>query len=179
MLRGRSTIYLYVLSEDSTWQSLWKSRQQNECRSMWPWWCSVHLEESCLAGQKLCSMYDIILLAQSCYRLGLHDLGCCYSLECGMGKALSFHTGKGQDGHSKQNLEVETGRLQPYRVSSPQNKNSVINYSPSCHYKPVRLSFIFGTQMKIFLMTECCPIFFHRLPLQLKLWRFKKFIKRS
>ncbi len=34
--------------------------------------------------------------------------------------------------------------------SSPKNENSVINYSPSCHCKPVRPSFIFGTQIKIF-----------------------------
>ncbi len=36
------------------------------------------------------------------------------------------------------------------RVSSPKKKNSVINYSPSCRSKPVRPSFIFITQMKIF-----------------------------
>ncbi len=36
--------------------------------------------------------------------------------------------------------------------SSPQNENSVINYSPSCRSKPVRPSFIFRTQIKIFLM---------------------------
>uniref|UniRef100_A0A673GWB0 Thyroglobulin type-1 domain-containing protein n=1 Tax=Sinocyclocheilus rhinocerous TaxID=307959 RepID=A0A673GWB0_9TELE len=36
--------------------------------------------------------------------------------------------------------------------SSPKNENSVINYSPSCCSKPVRPSFIFGTQFKIFLM---------------------------
>jgi len=39
-----------------------------------------------------------------------------------------------------------------YRVSSPKNENSVINYSPSCRSKPVRPSFIFGTQIKIFLI---------------------------
>ncbi len=33
----------------------------------------------------------------------------------------------------------------------PQLCSSVINYSPSCHSKPVR-PFIFGTQIKIFLM---------------------------
>ncbi len=27
------------------------------------------------------------------------------------------------------------------------NENSVINYSPSCNFKPVRPSFIFGTQI--------------------------------
>jgi len=32
------------------------------------------------------------------------------------------------------------------------DKKSVINYSPSHHLKPVRLSFIFGTKIKIFLM---------------------------
>ncbi len=36
-----------------------------------------------------------------------------------------------------------------YRDSSPKNDISVINYSPSC---PVRPSFIFRTQIKIFLM---------------------------
>ncbi len=38
------------------------------------------------------------------------------------------------------------------RVSSPQNENSVINYSPSCCSKPVRPSFIFGRQIKMFLI---------------------------
>jgi len=32
----------------------------------------------------------------------------------------------------------------------PKMKNSVINSSTSCRSKPIRLSFIFGTQMKIF-----------------------------
>ncbi len=36
--------------------------------------------------------------------------------------------------------------------SSPKNENSDINYSPSCRTKPVRSSFIFETQMKIFEM---------------------------
>jgi len=34
----------------------------------------------------------------------------------------------------------------------PKNENSVINYSPSCHSTPVRPLFIFGTQIKIFLI---------------------------
>ncbi len=38
------------------------------------------------------------------------------------------------------------------RHGSPKDVNSVINYSPSCLYKHVRPSFIFGTQIKIFLM---------------------------
>ncbi len=33
---------------------------------------------------------------------------------------------------------------------SSKNKNSVINYSPSCRSKPVRPSFFFKTQIKIF-----------------------------
>ncbi len=37
------------------------------------------------------------------------------------------------------------------RDSSPKNENSVINYLPSCRSKPVRPSFIFWTQIKIFL----------------------------
>ncbi len=36
--------------------------------------------------------------------------------------------------------------------SSPKNENSVMYYSPSCRTKPVRSSFIFKTQMKIFEM---------------------------
>ncbi len=36
--------------------------------------------------------------------------------------------------------------------SSRKNENDVINYSPSCLSKPVRILFIFGTQIKIFLM---------------------------
>ncbi len=39
-----------------------------------------------------------------------------------------------------------------WRKSSPTNKNSVINYSPSCRSKPARPSSIFRTQIKIFLM---------------------------
>jgi len=38
------------------------------------------------------------------------------------------------------------------RVSSPKNEISVINYSPSCRSTPIRPSFIFGTQIKIFLI---------------------------
>jgi len=33
-----------------------------------------------------------------------------------------------------------------------KNANSFINYSPSCRSKPLRLLFIFGIQMKVFLM---------------------------
>ncbi len=40
------------------------------------------------------------------------------------------------------------------RDSSPKNENSVINYLTSCHSKPVRTSFIFGTQIKIFLTSS-------------------------
>ncbi len=34
----------------------------------------------------------------------------------------------------------------------PKNEHSVINYSPSCRTKPMRPSFIFRTQIKIFLI---------------------------
>jgi len=37
-------------------------------------------------------------------------------------------------------------------VSLPKNENSVINYAPSCRSTPVTPSFIFGTQIKIFLI---------------------------
>ncbi len=39
-----------------------------------------------------------------------------------------------------------------YMDSWPKNESSVINYSPSCRSKPIRPSFIFGTQIKIFFM---------------------------
>ncbi len=37
-------------------------------------------------------------------------------------------------------------------IVHPKILNSVINYSPSCRSKPVRPSFIFRTQIKMFLM---------------------------
>ncbi len=37
-----------------------------------------------------------------------------------------------------------------------------INYSPLCHSKPVRSSFIFGTQFKIFLMKSKSFLTLHR-----------------
>ncbi len=48
------------------------------------------------------------------------------------------------------------------RNSSPQNENSVINYSPLCCSKPVRPLFIFGTQIKIFLMKSESFLTLHR-----------------
>ncbi len=39
-----------------------------------------------------------------------------------------------------------------WRDSSPRNENSVINCSPLCHSKPAGPLFIFGTQIKVFLM---------------------------
>ncbi len=55
-------------------------------------------------------------------------------------------------------------------VSSPKNENYVINYSPSCRSKPVRPSFIFRTQIKIFLMTSESFLTLHR---QQHNWMFK------
>ncbi len=43
------------------------------------------------------------------------------------------------------------------RDSSPKDENYVIIYSPSCHSKLIRLSFIFKTQMKIFFLRDFCP----------------------
>ncbi len=37
-------------------------------------------------------------------------------------------------------------------IVHPKNENYVINYSPSCRSKPVTRLFLFGTQIKIFLM---------------------------
>ncbi len=43
-------------------------------------------------------------------------------------------------------------------IVHPKNENDVINYLPSCRSKPVRPSFIFWTQIKIFLMqSESSP----------------------
>ncbi len=51
------------------------------------------------------------------------------------------------------NQSLESGgRSLLERVSSPKNVNSVINYSPSCCSKLIRPPFIFGTQIKTFLM---------------------------
>ncbi len=36
------------------------------------------------------------------------------------------------------------------RVNPPQNENFVINHLPACRSKPVKASFIFGTQLKTF-----------------------------
>ncbi len=44
----------------------------------------------------------------------------------------------------------------------PKNENYVINYSPSCPSKPVRPSFIFRTQIKIFLMKSKSFLTLHR-----------------
>jgi len=38
------------------------------------------------------------------------------------------------------------------RISSPKNVHFVSNYSPSCCSNPVRLLFIFGTQIRFFLL---------------------------
>ncbi len=43
-----------------------------------------------------------------------------------------------------------------------KNGNSVINYSPSCRSKPVRPSFIFGTQIKICFIKSESSLTLHR-----------------
>ncbi len=48
------------------------------------------------------------------------------------------------------------------RDSSPRNENSVINYLPSCRSKSVRPSFIFRTQIKMFLMKSERYLILHR-----------------
>ncbi len=40
------------------------------------------------------------------------------------------------------------------RIVHPKIENSVINYLPSCHSKPVRPSFIFTTQKKLLMKSE-------------------------
>uniref|UniRef100_A0A673MQ62 Epidermal growth factor receptor kinase substrate 8-like protein 2 n=1 Tax=Sinocyclocheilus rhinocerous TaxID=307959 RepID=A0A673MQ62_9TELE len=59
---------------------------------------------------------------------------------------------------------LELFRSSPWETETA-GKHSVINYSPSCRFKPVRPSFIFGTQMKIFLIdmhVPCCAHVFSR-----------------
>ncbi len=48
------------------------------------------------------------------------------------------------------------------RDSSPKNENSVINYSPLCRSNPIRPSFIFITQIKIFVMKSESFLTIHR-----------------
>uniref|UniRef100_A0A8C1SVC8 Pleckstrin and Sec7 domain containing 2 n=1 Tax=Cyprinus carpio TaxID=7962 RepID=A0A8C1SVC8_CYPCA len=50
---------------------------------------------------------------------------------------------EGAEGEAE--LGTETTRDEASSVSSPKNENYVINDSPSCHSKPVRPPFIFGT----------------------------------
>ncbi len=47
-------------------------------------------------------------------------------------------------------------------IVSPKNENSFIIYSPSCRSKPVRPPFIFGTQIKNFLMESERSLTLHR-----------------
>ncbi len=56
----------------------------------------------------------------------------------------------------------QTGSLKGQRDTSPQKENSVFNYSPSSHSKAVRPSFIFRTQIKIFLMKPGSFLTLHR-----------------
>ncbi len=58
--------------------------------------------------------------------------------------------------------QVLSGQIYYWRVSSPQNDNSVINISPSCHSKPIRPSFIFRTQIKIFFIKCESSLALHR-----------------
>ncbi len=48
------------------------------------------------------------------------------------------------------------------RDSLPKNENSLINYSPSFHSKPVTPLFIFGTQIKMFLSKSESFLTLHR-----------------
>ncbi len=50
------------------------------------------------------------------------------------------------DNNRKQKSEVNC------ELFHSKNENSVIIYTPSCHSKPIRFFFIFGTQMKIFVI---------------------------
>ncbi len=55
-----------------------------------------------------------------------------------------------------------------------KNESSVINYSPSCCSKPVRPSFIFRTQFKIFLMKSKSFLTLHRQQCNLNVPRPRK-----
>ncbi len=59
--------------------------------------------------------------------------------------------------------ETDVNKKQKLKsIVHPKNTNSVINYSPSCCSKPVRPSFVFGTQIKIFLMKSESFLTLHR-----------------
>jgi len=61
----------------------------------------------------------------------------------------------------KHNIDTEQYLFFVKALVYTKNENSVIKYSPSCHSKPIRLSFIFETQMKIFLMKSESFLFLH------------------
>ncbi len=48
------------------------------------------------------------------------------------------------------------------RDSLPKNEYSAINYSPSCHSKPVRALFIFGTKLRYFWWNHKSFLTLHR-----------------
>ncbi len=59
-------------------------------------------------------------------------------------------------------LESKSSQLTELKgLVHPKKKNSPINYSSSCRSKPVRPSFIFGTQIKIFLMESDSSLTLH------------------
>ncbi len=64
-------------------------------------------------------------------------------------------------------------------IVSPQNENSVINYSPSRRSKPLTPSFIFRTQMKLFLMKSESSQTLHRQKHNRNVPRSRNVVKTS
>ncbi len=67
----------------------------------------------------------------------------------------------------------------PPLVSSCQNENCVINYSPSCRSKPIRTLFIFRTQIKMFLIKSESYLTRHRQQHNLNIPRSRNIVNTS
>ncbi len=123
------------------------------CKCSFTWYCIYIFYLSVEHGLMIILSAVSIFLEQSCSILNGWS---CMHLEamkathisCSWGQQVSIDVNKSfisniLDGsHSVISIS--------YRVSSPKNENSVINYSPSCRSKSVRPSFIFRKQIKIF-----------------------------
>ena len=97
-------------------------------------------------------------------------------------KLLSWLNNPGLGWWKEQIRDQEEIYWCPWGTDLPNASNITkhFHHSPSCRCKPVRLSFIFETQMKIFYWNLIKNVLsLHWQATQLPLWRFKMLIKRS